>query len=398
MQKELIAIELFCMLSKIKRSAPILFISLLFATASFYLLVSLPFLNIIHRQSYDALFKIEYKLRPPPLAINDILLVVIDNATLKNMPQRWPYSRATFATVIKNLKKAEAKTIAFDFVFWGKTDPQEDATLIQAVDEGKVILPCLINEDGMIEFSDLPGPTTAFYSGVVTKIQDRNGVIRRNLTYIVNKNEPLKGILSWEMQILKAVRSIDLSTLVSNGDIVSFQNDAGEKWMIPVEPSTKAFPIHFRAHAADFNRISFINVLKGNFDPDKVKGKIIILGTLSSLFGDLYPTPIGWLPGIAINANAFLDLYTHDFLKNIPAPIELCVILLTVIISGLLVVLFKTKKAILLISLEISLILTMTYALLIHGYLWNYFLIAVLTMVCPFAAKKVCLNWRTYEQ
>ncbi len=383
--------KLFSMLAEIKKSACILFLSLLFAIASVYLLAPLPFLNTIHKKSYDAFFKIEYKLRPSPLAINDILLVVIDNDTLKNMPQRWPYSRATFATVIGNLTGAGAKAIAFDFVFWGKTNSQEDDALTQSVKEGRVILPCLINEKGMIEFSDLPGLTTAFYSGIITKIQDKDGITRKDLTYIVDENDPLKGILSWEMQVLKTVKSIDLSTLVSNGNIVSFQNNAGEKWVIPVEPSTKTFPIHFHSHAADFNRVSFLDVFKADFNPKQIKGKIVILGTLSALFGDLHLTPIGWLPGIALNANAFLNLYTHDFLKDLPVPMEFCVILISVTISGLLVALFKTKKAILLVSLEIFFILTMTYALLIRGYIWDYSLISILTIVCPFAAKKVYL-------
>ena len=45
--------------------------------------------------------------------------------------------------------------------------------------EGKVILPCLINENGMIEFSNLSGESTSFYSGVVTKIQDEDGITRK---------------------------------------------------------------------------------------------------------------------------------------------------------------------------------------------------------------------------
>jgi CHASE2 domain-containing sensor protein len=389
--KSVPVIKLFHMISKIKQTTFILFFSLLLAIASVYLLARLPFLNIIHKKSYDAFFKIEYKLRPLPLAINDILLVVIDNNTLKNMPQRWPYSRVTFVTIIEKLIGAGAKAIAFDFVFWGKTNSQEDNALTQSVKEGKVILPCLINEQGMIEFSNLPGLTTAFYSGIITKIQDKDGISRKALTYIVNENEPLKGILSWEMQILKAVKSVDPSSLVSSGNMVSFQNNTGEKWIIPVDPSTKTFPIHFHAHAADFKRVSFLNVFKGEFNPDQVKGKIIILGSLSALFGDLHLTPIGWLPGIALNANAFLNLYTHDFLKDLPVPIEFCVIVMSIIISGLLVALFKTKKAIILISLEVFFILIMTYILLVRGYLWDYSLISALIIVCPFAAKKVYL-------
>jgi CHASE2 domain-containing sensor protein len=361
------------------------------AITAYHFFAPLPMLTSLRRKSYDALFKIEYKLRRPPPALKDIALVVIDNHTLKNMPQRWPYSRATFAKVVENLKKAGAKAIAFDFVFWGQTDPEEDATLSEIMAEDKVILPCLINEQGKIEFSNLPGSSTAFYSGVVTKIQDEDGVTRRNLLYVVNEKDPKKGILSWEMQLLKAVRSVDTATLVNDVDTVLFQNNAGEQWRVPVDPSTQTFSIHFRARAIDFPRISFSNVFRGNFYPNQVKDKIVILGTLSSLFGDLHRTPIDWLPGVVLNANAFLNLYTHDFLKNVPPRVEWLAILLGVFLSGILVLWFRPRIAIFLILLEIGLILLTTYAFLTRGYLWNYTLISILVLVCPFAAKNIDL-------
>jgi CHASE2 domain-containing sensor protein len=379
------------MRSRIRHSACIIVISLFFAVTFYYLLRPLPYVITLHRKSYDILFKIEYKLHPPPSAINDILLVDIDNHTLENMPQRWPYSRATYATAIENLKKAGARVIAFDFIFWGKTNPEDDASLAQAVEEGKVIFPCLLNGRGIIECSNLPGVSSLLYSGIVTKIQDRDGVTRKNFVYLVDEKDPQKGMLSWGLQVLKAIKSIDLSTLAINGNIISFQNNTGEKWVIPVYPMTKTFPIHFHAHAVDFNRISFLDIVKGDFDPDQVRDKIVLVGTLSSLLGDTHLTPIGWLPGIALNANVVLALYTHDFLKDLAAPIELCVIIIGIFISGLLVAWHKTRKAILLISLEVFFILIMTYILFIYSYFWNYPLMLGLIIVCPFAAKRIYL-------
>jgi len=375
------------MLFQIRRFASILFIGLVVAITAYYFLAPLPLFNTLRRKSYDALFKIEYKLRRPPSAMKDILLVVIDNYTLKNMPERWPYSRATFAKVVENLKKAEAKAIAFDFVFWGQTNPEEDTALSKILAEGKVILPSLINENGLIEFSNLAGSSTAFDSGVVTKIQDEDGITRRSLLYIVNEKDPLKGILSWEMQLLRAVRSFDPATMIHDEDTLSFKNNAGEEWRIPVDPATKTFSIHFRARAFDFQRVSFLRVLNGDFYPNQIKDKIVIMGTLSSLFGDLHRTPIDWLPGVVLNANAFLNLYTHDFFKNISSRIEFYAMLLGVFLSSLFVTGFRLRNALGLILFEILLILLTTYALLVRGYFWNYLFTSILILLCPLAAK-----------
>lgn len=373
-----------------KQSICILFMSLLLAVVTFYFIASLPFINIIYQKSYDVLFKIEYKLRPPPLAINDILLVTIDNDTLKNMPQAWPYPRSDFAKVIENLKKAGAKVIGIDFVFLGKSTIQDDELLRTALgDDNKVILASAIDESGALNLDSLSGISSEIPRAIITKLQDSDGIIRKNLIYLVSKKEPHKGFLSWEMQILKSAKSIDLSSLISSGSYVSFKNNAGEKWTIPVDPKTRSFLIHFCAHTIDFKRLSFYQVLKGNFDPTLVKDKIVLVGFLSSLLGDLHNTPLGFLPGITLNANAFLTLYTHDFIKNVPKFIELFILIIGVILSTIFTLSLSTKKALLLIMGEIFFFLVISYVLFTQSYIWNYSLFPFTVVVCPFLNKKL---------
>lgn len=377
--------------SQIRKSIHyIVFISFILSILIFFFAYPIPLKKYIHWKIYDRLVSIKYKFTNPPLALQDILLVTIDNETLENMTQRWPYSRSCFAEVIKQLKKAGARVIAFDFVFLGKSTEQDDAILKKAIEEeNKVILASVINEDGALQFFSIPALSEKIPSGVITKLQDSDGTIRRNLTYLVSKKEEYKGFLSWEMQILKVDKSIDLSSIRSNASSVSFQNDSGERWVIPVDLQTKSFLINFCSHTIDFKRLSFYQVLKGGFDPTKVKDKVVLVGTLTSLLGDLHNTPLGFLPGLTLSANALLTLYSHNFIKETPKPLGILVLILGVILSIYFILSFNTKRAYLFILVELFLFFLLSYILLLQGYIWNYFFFPLVVLLCSLLSKGI---------
>lgn len=347
-------------------------------------------LTILHWKLYDKLLNAKYRFSAPCGRSEDIIIVAIDNRTIKNMAERWPYPRSDFAQVINKLKKADAKVIAFDFVFLGKTQAGDDLLLEKALkDERRVILAAAIDETGAIELSTNTALSEDIPSGIITKLRDPDGITRRNLTYLISDNKPDKGFLSWEMEILKHARNIDLSTFENEDSFISFKNSKKEKWIVPVEPKTKSFLINFCAHTTDFKKLSFYDALKGDFDPGLIKDKIVLVGMLSSVFQDLHYTPIGWLPGVTLNANALLTLYTHNFLKNIPKHTEAAVLFIGVFLSALFASALNAKKALLFIVMEIFIFFTVSYILLLRGYIWDYSLFPLLISLSPVMAKKI---------
>jgi adenylate cyclase len=307
------------------------------------------------------------------------------------MPQRWPYSRTYFAKVIEQLKNAGARIIAFDFIFLGQSNPEEDNQLTTQLNgASKVILATTIDENGQINASTLPASSPNIHSGFVTKLQDADGVIRKSLIYLVNEDIQKEGYLSWGMEILKLARDINLSTLISEKNRVTFRNSRGKKWVIPiVDTDTQSFLIHFRAHTEDFPRLSFYDALNGNFNASFVKNKIVLVGLASALFADIHNTPLGWLPGVTLNANAFLTLYTRDFLRYINEYLEIIITLLGVIITSLFVYTFELRRLRIFIGEELALYFVATFFLLTQGYIWHRFLFPLAITICPLAAKKI---------
>ncbi len=348
-----------------------------------------PFFKNIDHIIYSGLLNLEHIFRELPPAINDIVIVGIDNETVSNMPYRWPYPRSETAIVIENLKKAAPRVIGVDLAYFGKSNQENDDLLRQAFDSDKVILAATINEYGYLTIpNDLTLGSNATY-GITTKLQDEDGIIRRNLIYLVSKKKQREGFLSWEMQILRTVKNVDIASIEEKQNTVIFKNIHDEKWDIPVEPIGKTFLIHFRAHTQDFKNISFYHVLKGNFDPNLIRNKIVLIGVLPALFQDIHNTSFGFLPGVILNANAFLALYTHDFLKKMPRFTEKIVIIIGVILATIFLLLLSLPKATMLIILEIWLFFILSYWLLVSGYIWGYISFPCAVITCPFLAKKL---------
>ncbi|MDD5496391.1 MAG: CHASE2 domain-containing protein, partial [Candidatus Omnitrophica bacterium] len=209
------------------------------------------------------------------------------------------------------------------------------------------------------------------------------------LTYLVDAGDKKIGFLSWDMALLKAAKGADFSTLADDGTTISFKSNSGEEWNIPVDRHARSFLIHFRSHTADFRRISFYKVLEGDFDPSLVRGKIVLVGLLSSIFGDLHNTPIGWLPGITLNANVVSALYSHDFLREIPAPVEIFIIILGILLAVVTVQSQSLRRSLIPIIALIALFLGLSFILLSRGYVWNYAIFPLAVLICPLLAKKI---------
>ena len=94
-------------------------------------------------QTIDARFSIRGAHHAP----SDIVLVQIDNATLRELQKHhlhseFPFPRAYDARVIDRVREAGAKAIAVDIQFTQRTDEKDDQALAEAIERahGKVAL------------------------------------------------------------------------------------------------------------------------------------------------------------------------------------------------------------------------------------------------------------------
>lgn len=338
----------------------------------------------------DFFASVYQRVTPPPPAARDIVLVGIDSQTAARMKERWPYPRKTFATVLDRLHRAGARAIGLDFSFFGgSADPAEDELLRETLSHGRVVLGAGFGETGGLVWSTLPELRAATRSGIVNKLQDRDGVLRHALTYLVSTNPklPKTRVFSLELKLLEASREVNLASMEDHGRTLAFKAASGEL-RIPVDARTKTFAVRFRAHTGDFTRLSFYQVHEGRFDRAVVKDKIVMIGFLSLLFQDLHQTPIGWLPGLTLNANTFLTLHARDFIRPLPFLLELLVLLGGVGLGILLVHSVRPAHALGGLCLAVVAFLALSYALYALGWVWNYARFPMFVLLVPWV-----LHW-----
>ncbi|MCX5709166.1 MAG: CHASE2 domain-containing protein [Candidatus Omnitrophica bacterium] len=350
----------------------------------------IPFINYLNWQVYDRLARIKCKFTPPPPEIGEILLVTIDNETLHTMPQRWPYPRKAYADAICNLKRAGAKVVAFDMAFLGNTVPEDDASLCRALkDYPGIVMADAINENGELEGSNIDGLAAQIPSGFTTKAQDKDDVIRRSLTYLINEKNSNKAYLSWGMQILRFASGADLSTLRDRGRVVTFKNIYGRRWSIPVDKETKSFLINFAANTVNFKRLSFYRAVSGDFDKNIPKGKVCLVGFTSVLLQDLHNTAIGWLPGLTLNANAFLTLYSRNFLTETPDWFNWLIAIFAVLLIAVAARNLTRNQAAFCAGLLVIIFFLAAYLLLVAGFVLNFVLLPLAVVFYLILARKL---------
>lgn len=253
----------------------------------------------------------------------DLLLVVIDDESLQTLG-RFPFDRTVYARLLDKLKKAGAKVAVFDILFVEPTP--SDGKFAEAIRKfGKVILgvsPSFKTESKIAEKFLLPLefnlpmeitgvilPPEQLLSvcsglGLVYPFPDRDGVCR-TLPLAVRLGD--SG---------KAFPSLGLAAAIAWAGKPEFSPNSicwkglpihlGDDWDIVVLPP-------FSPERVGFKAISLVRILQGNFDPQLVRGKLVLIGMAASGLSDRLPTstdPLAY--GVEIHAAAINSLLSGN--------------------------------------------------------------------------------------
>ena len=219
--------------------------------------------------------------RPAPVAF-----VSIDRNSLKALGE-WPLPRGLYTQVIGKVLEDGAKAVLVDIDFSSHgPDPEQDQELIDFVSRaGDVVLAIQVeekitSEGAVIRNLSLPLPelaSAALALGSITFEIDPGGVIRRmprSVDYIDITYRPL-GVIGADLAGIRGVPPIPSDALIT----FSQENLA-------------AYP----------NK-TFDHVLKGRFDKGTFTDRVVLLGATAPDLHDFWPTPIGVIPGMYIQAS-----------------------------------------------------------------------------------------------
>jgi diguanylate cyclase (GGDEF)-like protein/PAS domain S-box-containing protein len=245
--------------------------------AFLYLLGGFEFLE---RSRVDVGFRLDQRE-----ARSGIVVVEIDPKSLQALGV-WPWPRGYHATVLERLLEADARRVGFDVEFSSRSDPEEDAELTRAlaVARGKVVLP-VFREWQEAEPDEVH----------LTIVQPLPEFARHATLASINVRPETDGL----------VRRYTNRTRFDNRALPGFAPVlAGDP-----RPDLESFYIDYGVSSRSIPRLSYVDVLTGQFDPAAVRGKAVIIGSTAVELGDQIAVPVAAaLPGPLLQALAFESL------------------------------------------------------------------------------------------
>lgn len=267
-------------------------------------------LGSLERALVDARFSLRGGQRPAP----GVVLVGVDDESLGDLP-RPPLPRALHAQVLDRLHSAGARLIVYDVAFDKATGPEDEALLEAAGRAAPVVV-------ATSEIS--PTGQTPVLGGeeVRAQLHDRAGA-----SYLAPDAD---GVLRHTVDRVHGLPTLAAAAMLALGRPASSLAQMRGGW------------IDYAGPAGTFPALSFEAVLKGRFDPARVRGKIVVVGFTAPALLDVHPTPTSPnMPGPEIQANAIATALAGFPLRSPSAAIAVLTILALALLPALLALRFE---------------------------------------------------------
>ena len=329
----------------------------------------------------DRTFDTFQVMKPRAKAARPVTIVDIDEPSLAKLGQ-WPWPRTDLADLIINLTNLGAVAIAFDVVFSEpdrlnpeaaagtmryldeatraklRSLPSNDQILADAMRRSRVVLGetglaavrSELNKDlPLTGFATLGVDAEAFLfkfpgllrnipileksaagRGLFTIKTERDGIIRR-VPMVLQAQGAMMPSLS--LEILRVITSTP--TLLNKSERAGIKSVVVRGLEIPTDRNGQIW-IHFARQDPSIY-VSAADVLDGSVPPDKIKGKLVLIGTSAVGLNDIKTTPVSSvMPGVEVHAQVLESVLTGDELSRPSAMIV--AELFTALILGLLVI------------------------------------------------------------
>ncbi|THD68251.1 MAG: CHASE2 domain-containing protein [Bradyrhizobium sp.] len=308
-------------------------------------------------RTFDTFQRIDHRVK----TARPVTIVDIDETSLAKLGQ-WPWPRTRIADFINNLTKLGAVAIGFDIMF-AEPDrlnpdvaadtfrdldeetrvklralPSNDQVLADAMRRSRVVLgetglPAILSElDKKLPVTGLatlgedpqrfmykfPGllrntpvlETAAGGRGMLTINPERDGIVRR-VPMIMQAQGEIMPSLTFEM--LRVVTGTD--TIFIKTDPAGIKSLGIKGFQIPTDLHGQLW-VHFARRDPSIY-VSAIDVLEGRVPPEKIEGKLVLIGTSAAGLNDLKTTPVDpALPGVEIHAQVLESALTGAVLSQ----------------------------------------------------------------------------------
>ncbi|MDD5617653.1 MAG: diguanylate cyclase [Candidatus Omnitrophica bacterium] len=366
-----------------KNFLKILFIAILITLAYSFLLGKLNAVTIAKLKFIDLFSNISRQIKPLYKNADKIVIVAIDERSFKALNKRWPWDRAIFGEAIDQIQSYKPKLICFDFSFMGESQNKaEDFSLAQSMrNSANVIVASHFDARGQYITPDAGISDAALAYGFVNKPRDNDYYVRRARLFYFSRDGKIID-LSFELKTICKYLDIELKEILYNprDGVIRLPKASDRRNYIDFSiRSDGTIPINYRMRFQDFETIPFWQALREDLPKDTFNDKIVLIGLTGEVSHDTYNTPMGILPGAAIVANSLLMYLNNDFIKELPAKINLLILLFFVIIIVFATYRLNAAKGLIFIIFAIASFTGLSIYLSLHNYWADYFGVILLS-------------------
>lgn len=233
--------------------------------------------------------------------------IAIDEYSLNNIKQRWPWRRTLYADLLKILDREGVSTVGLDLVFVGESEDKQDDLLFSEVLKNispRVILAYFFDlREGVPVFPLKILKDSAYSLGMIDTPVDADRKTRRLRGYVDLNNE---RYYSFSAQICAAYLNKKPQEIVKS---LSLSSD-------------KTFFLNYLLKPKDIVRVSFYDVLT---NPEKLKkelgegfleGSLVLIYPETKISRDIHNTPLGLMPGGLLHLNGVVGILTNSFIRQ----------------------------------------------------------------------------------
>ena len=375
-------------MSTARKTSPIVTIAITSVIAALASMFS--WFSSVDNAYYDFLLK--KNLLPYP---DDVVIIAIDEASIERLGA-WPWDRRYHAQLLAQLKQADA--VVFDLIF---AEPQSDILaqsgavvspdqqFAAAIKQSEsVILPVFIEElrfrGELREVMPIPvysnaaaglGHAHVDYSenGIARGLYLREGL---GQAYWPHLSLVLADMLGESAATMAGKRN----HLIETG----FPFDIHRDYF---------YLLRFIGPPNTVYRISYIDVLDGLVTPEQWRGKRVFVGATAKGLGDEVPTPLGAMPGVEFNANAYHAMRLNAYVSEPDTFSHACLSVLIVATLAFLLSHLAPAQFLLMTAISILSFSGLTFASLLWFDYWFSPIAAVLAMLIFYPLW----SWRRIE-
>src|SRR6478752_5333433 len=323
------------------------------------------------------------RLDPRKKTARPVTIVDIDDKSLEKLGQ-WPWPRTRIADLVTELTRLGAVVIAFDVVF-SEPDrlnpdamadtlrnideatrerlrmlPSNDQALADAIRASRVVLGesgsaqelvaldktlpvtglAMLGEEPQPFMFDFPGllrnvpvlEHAAAGRGLFTIHPERDGIVRRVPMIMQAQGQTMPSLT---FEILRVATGS--GTILIKAEKAGIKSLAVKGFALPTDANGQLW-VHYARNDPSLY-ISAINVLERTVAPDKIAGKLVLIGTSAVGLNDIKTTPVSpAMPGVEIHAQVLESALTGEVIST---PIYGIVVeFATALLFGLLVIAF----------------------------------------------------------